>query len=202
MYENGTGRHQRTFDRLRELIPHYGYTGKRWLDAFICLRRMYYDVTMGDFAEGFSNRFRDEVERYILPLFPNFDLGVYDAGDRHMIERQMDVVLNIMGAVAESEFKAKLVSVWCNKDGPGWKPVTFGSEKDLRWWCDAYFADGWKMGYSDSGSGVTGQSFRLGGLQAEFRDTDKGLTLFLSDGKVEVPALRLMTREKRLGDSK
>ena len=212
MYENGTGRHQRTFDRLRELIPHYGYTGKRWLDAFICLHRMYYYVTLGNFEAGFSNRFRDEVYRYILPLFPNFDLSVYDAGDRHMIERQMDVVLNIMGSVSESEFKAKLHTAWYNRDlklisprqedGPGWKPVTLGSEKDLRWWCDAYFADGWKMGYSDAGSGVTGQSFRLGGLQAEFRDTDKGLTLFLSDGKVEVPALRLTTREKRLGDSK
>ena len=87
MYENGTGRHQRTFNRLRELIPHYGYTGKRWLDAFICLHRMYYYVTLGNFEAGFSNRFRDEVYRYILPLFPNFDLSVYDAVFMLMIER-------------------------------------------------------------------------------------------------------------------
>ena len=142
MYENGTGRHQRTFDRLRELIPHYGYTGKRWLDAFICLHRMYYDVTHGDLGPGFSNRFREEVNHYIIPLFPNFDLEVYDMGDRNMIERQMDVVLNIMGAVAESEFAATLISVWYNndlklisprqEDGSGWKKVSFGSEKDLR----------------------------------------------------------------------
>lgn len=96
MYENGTGHHQQTFDRLRALIPHFGYTDKRWLNAFICLHRMYYAVTHEGFGKGFTERFRDEVACYILPLFPAFDLGVYEDGDRHMVERQMDMVLNIM----------------------------------------------------------------------------------------------------------
>jgi len=212
MYENGTGHHQQTFDRLRALIPHFGYTDKRWLNAFICLHRMYYAVTHEGFGKGFTERFRDEVACYILPLFPAFDLGVYEDGDRHMVERQMDMVLNIMGAVAESEFQTELLTVWYNNelkqisiepvDEPNWQEVTFGSKSELDLWRDAYLKSGWLVGDSATSFGITGRPFQLGGFRAEFRETEHGLTLFLSNGQTEVASMHLTTKEKRLGDAK
>ena len=206
MYEKGTGRYQKAYDRLSALAPWYGYTGKRWMDAFICLRRLYQGFCKGYLGECFQS----EVERYLHPLFPAFNLGIFNGGDRSAVEQQMDVVLNILDAVAEREFQVDLPAVWRNKDlrqvsvtpmaAPGWERLTFGTQAVLQTWCSDRVYEGWRI--ISQPPEAAAPRFQLGGLQGEFRETDKGLTLFLSDGETEVASLRLVAIEKRLGDAK
>ena len=91
-YKDGVGRHQRVFNMMRKKVPDIGYTGVCWVDAFTCMYRLYLDF----------------IREYIRPVFPAFDLNAYIYGEANSVERQMDVLLNIIGAVSEDYLQVRL----------------------------------------------------------------------------------------------
>ena len=94
-YKDGVGRHQRVFNMMRKKVPDIGYTGVCWVDAFTCMYRLYLDFIEHDQA-GIGDGWEREIREYIRPVFPAFDLNAYIYGEANSVERQMDVLLNIM----------------------------------------------------------------------------------------------------------
>lgn len=143
-YKDGVGRHQRVFNMMRKKVPDIGYTGVCWVDAFACMYRLYLDFIKHDQA-GISDGWECQIRQYIRPVFPAFDLSAYIYGEAHFVERQMDVLLNIIGAVSENYLQAQLSVVWQNASekqltmkamfDEGWKAVTFGSDQIMMDWC-------------------------------------------------------------------
>ena len=158
-YWNRKGRHQDVVERLDGLMPDIGYTGKRWLNAFICLSNLYYDY-YNNGGGNIKDCYMESVEAYIRPLFPIFDIAAFMGDDDERVERQMDIVLTVMKAVDPREFQADFWSIWADErteelsrqapegagQGKDCFSVTFGNEKDFREWCDARCSVfGWKM---------------------------------------------------------
>lgn len=213
-YWNGTGRHQKVADKLGALTPDLGYTSSRWLNAFICLSKLYYDY-YNNGGGNIEDCYMDEVSTYIMPLFPAFQVSAFVDGDEKKMEQQMDIVLNILGRVSDADLQPKLCFVWFNDtnnlmtiqpfDGientPGWTRVSFGTEQSRQDWCRIHLSWGYWMYDPNSNADICGIPFRLGEFDAVFRKTDFGLTLSLSKDGITIPALHLMTKDRRLGDA-
>ena len=208
-YKDGVGRHQRVFNMMRKKVPDIGYTGVCWVDAFTCMYRLYLDFIEHDQA-GIGDGWERETREYIRPGFPAFDLNAYIYGEANSVERQMDVLLNIIGAVSEDYLQVRLSVVWQNASekqltmkamfDEGWKAVTFGSDQIMMDWCRKRFEEGYWMGNPVRGIGPDSVKFLMGDLKAELRRTPEGMDLYLSKEGTRVQSLRLMSRERKVGD--
>lgn len=208
-YKDGTGFHQEVFDYMRKKVPDIGYTGIRWVDAFICLYRLYQDFNDHD-QINISDGWGCEVLQYIIPVFPSFDLSAYTAGEAQFVEGQMNILLNIIGAVSERHLQVCLSVLWQNESkkqltmmpifDEGWKPVTFGTDQVMLDWCKAKFKEGYWMGDPDRGMGLDAVKFQMGDLTAELHKSPEGMDLYLSKDGTRIRSLRLISSEKKLGD--
>ncbi len=191
---------------MRKKVPDIGYTGVCWVDAFTCMYRLYLDFIEHDQA-GIGDGWEREIREYIRPVFPAFDLNAYIYGEANSVERQMDVLLNIIGAVSEDYLQVRLSVVWQNASekqltmkamfDEGWKAVTFGSDQIMMDWCRKRFEEGYWMGNPVRGIGPDSVKFLMGDLKAELRRTPEGMDLYLSKEGTRVQSLRLMSRERR-----
>lgn len=82
----------------------------------------------------------------------------------------------------------------------GWKAVTFGSDQIMMDWCRKRFEEGYWMGNPVRGIGPDSVKFLMGDLKAELRRTPEGMDLYLSKEGTRVQSLRLMSRERKVGD--
>lgn len=212
-YWTGNGRHQDTVTNLEGLIPNIGYTSSKWLNVFICLGKLYHDY-YNNGGGNIEDCYLQYVDLYIRPLFPAFDVTPFISGPDTAVERQMDIVLNVLGRVSAEEFQVEVFHLWFNdrdkllsfdpiSKGDSlseWHEVTFGSQRDQLDWCKQRLSWGYWMCDPCCDKSLPGIPFSLGDCRAAFRETEHGLTLFLLKDGIEVPALHLMTKERRLGD--
>lgn len=213
-YFNGTGYYQDIVSKLERLTPNIGYTSSKWLNVFICLGKLYHDY-YNNGGGNIEDCYLRDVELYIRPLFPAFNVTPFIDGPEEAVERQMDIVLNVLGRVSDNEFQTELFSLWFNDqdkllsfdpvskaDGlPEWHKVTFGSQKHQLDWCKQRLSWGYWLYDPHSSPSLPGVPFVLGDCRAVFRETDHGLTLFLSRDGTEVPAMHLRAEERRLGEA-
>ncbi len=139
-YWNNNGKYQKQADELTTLVPDYGYTANENLNLYIAISKLYYDACNNEGCNVLY-WYAGAFKRYVAPLLPGVRLDAFAECREREIESYVDQVLEYLAGKDLScqlyllfyNFDEKKVSLE-KQDGPGWEPVSFGSEADRAKW--------------------------------------------------------------------
>lgn len=96
-YWNNSGKHQECLDAINKLTPDIGYTGNSYLDAFLAAQHLYYDA-YNNGGGNIEDCYLPAVRRYIHPLFPSFDAGVFIRCEHAAMEKAFDKIIELIAS--------------------------------------------------------------------------------------------------------
>lgn len=138
--ENGT--YQSICDELSCKMPDWGYTENPYLNLFIAISNLYYDLYNnggGNVKDCYEKAYR----KYIVPYFPNIFLEDFEPPQYARAEAAMDSVLLFL---KDKNVSYEKFTCWFDSDqgllcrtertGSSWSPITFGLKSELDEWIE------------------------------------------------------------------
>lgn len=142
-YWEGHGKYEEQVKALNEAMPSIGYTDNVNMNLFIAMSHLYYDA-YNNGGGNIEDCYTKDFHLYVEPVTPFVDLEDFAECRFSKMEKQMDRVLAYLKG---KNISYTVYTVWDNYDekkvsrtkqtGPGWAPITFGSEEER----DAWFSD-------------------------------------------------------------
>lgn len=145
-YWNSKGKHQEWLDAIEEKTPSIGYTGNPYMDALLAAKHLYHDA----YNNGGGNIeccYMKDVQRFLLPLLPNFSVYDFISCRYEAMEKAMDTVIELL-LNKDLRFKEWAVDVHervkyvmfdpeSDYEPTGAYVVTFGNPKERDDWLKA-----------------------------------------------------------------
>lgn len=140
-YWEGNGKHQALVTQLEEKMPSYGYTSNVFMNCFITMSHLYYDV-FNNGAGNIEDCYAKDFERNVSPYLPSIDLNDFISCNDVRVEQHMDQALEYL---KDKPMDFPVYTVWCNFDihavsrvspidNENWHPITFGMTEELERW--------------------------------------------------------------------
>lgn len=143
-YWNEEGKYQAFCDEALNKAPSFGYTSNIYLNSLIAMSHLYYDV-YNNGGGNIEDVYQRDFNKYVKPLFPQFEIQDFINGNEMKIEQTMDRLLEYL---QDKPLDYQAYTIWwsyddkvltrvepLDKSGYDLSPLTFGEQERLNRWC-------------------------------------------------------------------
>lgn len=143
-YWNENGKYQTFVDEALEKMPSIGYTSNPYMNLFIAMSHIYYDI-YNNGGCNIEDHYMRDFRQYVQPMLPDLSVSEFLSGRNVILEGAMDRALEFL---QDKPMDYPAYKVWFSYENqcishmePGeedprtWTLMTFGALTDRDRWC-------------------------------------------------------------------
>lgn len=137
-YWNGDGKCQKEMDRLNGFMPDFSYTDNPYVNLFIIMSHLYYDV-YNNGGGNIDDCYGESYFTYVMPLMPKTSLNRIVKCEHEYVEEFANKVIEL---IKDKDLSYTTYSIWVNHKNEklskafqkGFKKLRCGDKEYLNSW--------------------------------------------------------------------